>query len=358
MFQYNCNMNLELFQRKIYHNSIADWLISLAIIAITLLAARLLYILLSRVVKVFTSKTETKLDDLLVIKLETPAIFCTVLIGLNIALERLHFTPTSDANIHRAFVFLTAISITWFLVRVVHALIEEYLRPYSQREDNKLDEQIILLVERGASLLLWTLGVIAGLNNAGFDVGALIAGLGIGGLALALAAQDTVKNIFGGVMVFLDKPFKLGDRIKIENFDGFVEYIGIRSTRLKTLEGRIVTIPNAQFSDSPIENISIEPARRVVTVLGLVYETPPEKLQEAIRILRNIADTSTKLVNADTLVFFENFGAYSLDIKFIYFIRKGEEIFSVQSEINTEILKRFNEAGLQFAYPTQTLYKK
>ncbi|MCW5909145.1 MAG: mechanosensitive ion channel family protein [Chitinophagales bacterium] len=351
-------MNLEFIQKQVYHNSIADWLVSALIITVTLIIARLLYILLSRVVKVFTSKTETKLDDLLVDKLETPAIFCTILIGLNVALERLHFTPASDTYIHRAFVFLTAISITWFLVRVVHALIEEYLRPYSQREDNQLDEQVIMLVERGASLILWTLGVIAGLNNAGFDVGALIAGLGIGGLALALAAQDTVKNIFGGVMVFLDKPFKLGDRIKIGSFDGFVDYIGIRSTRIKTLEGRIVTIPNAQFSDSPIENITIEPARRIVTVLGLVYETSPEKLQEAIRILRNISDTSTRVINTDTLVFFENFGAYSLDIKFVYFIRKGEEIFSVQSEINTEILKRFNEAGLQFAYPTQTLYRK
>ncbi len=352
------NTDFSFLNKEIYHNAIKEWLIAFSIIVFTIILARLAYILLSRVLKIFTGKTKTKLDDLLLEKLETPAVFLIILIGVNFSLERLHFSGQLDLYVHRCFVFLTTISITWFLVRVVHALIEEYLRPYSLRNDNSLDEQIIMLMERGAGMILWTFGIIVGLNNAGFDVAALIAGLGIGGLALALAAQDTVKNIFGGLMVFLDKPFKLGDRIKIGDFDGFVDYIGIRSTRLRTLEKRIVTIPNAQFSDSPIENITIEPSRKVITTLGLEYDTTPEKMEEAMKILKDIA-IECPLVHSDELyTFFENLNAYSLDIKFIYFIKKESDILQAQNDINLEILKRFNASGLSFAFPSQTIYKK
>ncbi len=335
-----------------------DWLISLAIVGGTIVVAKLTYWSISIILRSITSRTQTKLDDLIIAKLERPAILGIILIGLYYATERLHFAEKVDLYIHRAFVFLIAINVTWFIVRVVDALIEEYLKPYSKRDDNELNDQMILLIERGANLVLWTVGLILGLNNAGFDVGALIAGLGIGGLALALAAQDTVKNIFGGVMIFLDKPFEIGDRILINSYDGFVEYIGIRSTRLRTLEGRIVTLPNAQFSDSPIENVTLEPSRRIIIILGLVYDTPPEKLDEAISILKDISAQSPLLIRDQSVVFFESFNASSLDIKFVYFIRSGENIMATQTEINKQILARFNNAGLQFAFPTRTVYNK
>lgn len=348
----------DFLQRSFYHNSIEAWLISGAIIVGTILLARLAYWIISRMVRSITSRTETKLDDLIIDKMERPAVLGIILIGLSYAVERLHFTDKVDLYVHRAFVFLIAINLTWFLIRIVDAVIEEYLRPYAKRDDNDLDDQMILLIERGASLVLWTVGIIVGLNNAGFDVGALIAGLGIGGLALALAAQDTVKNIFGGVMVFIDKPFSIGDRIRIDGFDGFVHYIGIRSTRIKTLEGRIVTIPNAHFSDKAIENVTIEPSRRVVVSLGLVYNTPPDKLDEAIAILKAISDSSEAIITQDTVVFFETFNAHSLDVKLVYFIKKESDIFITQTEVNKQILARFNAAGLEFAFPTRTIYNK
>jgi MscS family membrane protein len=350
--------NTGFLGKKFLYNTWEDWILALIIIVVTIAIARLAYLVFSRVMKMFTGKTENKLDDVLVEKLETPAVFCIILIGFNVAMEYLHFTPTADKYIHRAFVFLTALSLTWLLIRIVYSVIEEYLKPQMRREEHGMNEQMVMLIERGAGLILWTLGIVVGLNNAGFDVGALIAGLGIGGLALALAAQDTVKNIFGGMMVFLDKPFKLGDRIKIGSLDGFVEYIGIRSTRIKNQEGRIVTIPNAQFSDSPIENITIEPSRKVVTVLGLVYSTTAEQMEQAMNILRDISEKSGKVNHWESTISFEKFSPSSLDIQFVYFIKKTEDIPKAQTEINLQILKRFKEAGLDFAYPTQTVYQK
>ncbi|MGL5272664.1 MAG: mechanosensitive ion channel family protein, partial [Phocaeicola sp.] len=198
-------------------------------------------------------------------------------------------------------------------------------------------------------------GIIMGLKNAGYDVGAVIAGLGIVGLAVAMAAKDTVSNFFGGVTIFSDKPFRIGDRIKIGSYDGFIHEIGLRSFRLRTLNGTIVTIPNSKVTDSLIENVTLEPSRKVTLNLGLTYETSPEKVKEAIEILRDIASLHTSL-EENIVVSFNQYGDFSLGILFIYYIKKGEDILQAQTDINLSILTRFNERKIQFAYPTQTLY--
>jgi MscS family membrane protein len=341
-----------------YHNSLEEWLTSVLIIFLSVLIARGAYWLLGTMLKKITQRTETQLDDLIIDKMERPAIMLIIIIGVRFALEGLHFTEGVDTFIHRSFIIVIALNVTWFVLRLVEAFIENFLVPYAKRDDNTLDDQMILLVERGIRVVLWTIGIIVALNNAGFDVGALIAGLGIGGLAVALAAQDTVKNIFGGIMIFIDKPFRIGDRVVIGEYDGFVEYIGIRSTRMRTLAGRQVTIPNAQFTDRPIENITIEPARRVDLIVGLTYDTPPEKMELAINILKDIAVTHPNVITEQTIVFFQTFNAFSLDIKFVYYIQKGNDIFETQTAINREILKRFNDNGLEFAFPTRTVYNK
>jgi MscS family membrane protein len=231
------------------------------------------------------------------------------------------------------------------------------LMPLVAKSESDLDDQLMPLIRRLFKVILWAMGIIIGLNNAGFDVAALIAGLGIGGLALALAAQDTVKNIFGGIMVYIDKPFKLKDRIKINGHDGFVEEVGIRSTRMRTLEGRVITLPNAKFSENAVENVSAEPTRKVITNLGLTYETQPAKMQEAINLLKEIASNNPG-VDEGTIVSFNSWGDFSMGILFIYFIKPEADILGVQTERNMEILTQFNEPGLEFAYPTQTIYRK
>jgi len=188
----------------------------------------------------------------------------------------------------------------------------------------------------------------------------MIAGLGVGGLALALAAQDTVKNLFGGIMIFLDKPFKMGERIQVDGFDGTVEEIGIRSTRVRTLTGRVVTIPNSAFSDNAVENVTSEPARKVVTNIGLTYDMTPLQMEVGITTLEYIADIMEKkgLITDNHAVGFNSFGDFSLGIIFIYRITGGESILGVQSEVNRMILSMFNEKGLDMAFPTQTIYTK
>jgi DNA polymerase III gamma/tau subunit len=142
-----------------------------------------------------------------------------------------------------------------------------------------------------------------------------------------------------------------------EESNGFVEEVGIRSTRMRTLEGRVITLPNAKFSENAVENVSAEPTRKVITNLGLTYETQPAKMQEAINLLKEIASNNPG-VDEGTIVSFNSWGDFSMGILFIYFIKPEADILGVQTEINMEILTQFNEAGLDFAYPTQTIYRK
>jgi len=171
-----------------------------------------------------------------------------------------------------------------------------------------------------------------------------------------LAAQDTIKNIYGGFTIFTDRPFRIGDRIKVDGFDGFVEEIGIRSTRIRTLEKRVVTIPNFKLVEASVENISEEPLRRVLIKLGLTYDTTPDKMNEAMSILKDMPNRVENVAERDIMVAFTDFANSSLVITFVYFIQKDADVMEVPSKVNFEILRAFNDVGLQFAFPTQTLY--
>ena len=347
----------DFLAQQFYGNSIQNWLISCAIILGSIVIGKVMYWIIGRYVKAITAKTKSGLDDLLVDKLEEPAVYGLVILGFYWGFQRLTFGDGVDNFFGHLFIIIFTLNITWLVVRTLDAMVEEYIMPVVSRSDTDLDDQLMPIIRRSIKVLLWSMGLIIGLNNAGFDVAALIAGLGIGGLALALAAQDTVKNIFGGIMIFADKPFKMKDRININGMDGIVEDIGVRSTRLRTLDGRLITIPNAQFSDNAVENISAEPARKVTVNLGLTYDTTPAQMDEAIRILYDIVSKCQK-TNNDHSVTFNAWNPSSLGILLIYFIPNPDDILSAQTEINMEILRQFKTAGLEFAYPTQTVYKK
>lgn len=348
---------MEYLSKEFYGNSIENWLISSGIIIGALILAKILYWIIGKFVKKAAAKTKTDLDDILVDKLEEPIVYGIVIIGFYWAFQRLHFTDAVDNFFSHVFVVIFTLNITWLFARVIDAMIEEYIVPVVNKSESDLDDQLLPILRKAIRATIWILGIIVGLNNAGFDVAALIAGLGIGGLALALAAQDTVKNIFGGVMVFIDKPFQIKDRIKVNGLDGTVEEMGVRTTRLRTLEGRLVTIPNGQFSDNAIENVTLEPSRKVVNTLGLTYETSPDDMEKAMEFLKEIVKNNPK-VEDDALISFNSWGDFSMGILFIYYIKSPDDILSAQTEINMAILRKFNEAGLEFAYPTQMVYKK
>lgn len=345
----------EFLSYQIGRNALWDWFQSLALLLLGIVLARLLYRMFGGFLRRLTGRTKTRLDDILVDKLEEPLTLAVVIIFSWWAIDRLEFAEGFQTFLNHVFHILIAIDVTWLLVRIVDAAITEYIVPVVEKSESVLDDQMLPILRKGLRGILWIIGITVGLNNAGYDVGALLAGVGIGGIAMAMAAKDFVANIFGGITVFLDKPFTLGDRIKINGYDGFVQEIGIRSTRIKTLAGRIITIPNYKFTDSEIENVTSEPTRRVIAMLGLTYDTTPAQMQQAIDILAAIVST-TQEIEDKHFATFESFGDFSLNIQFIYYISREDDIMTAPTVVNLQILERFNAAGLDFAFPTQTIY--
>jgi MscS family membrane protein len=347
----------EFLAKEFYHNNILDWGISLLIILGAVVAGKIIYWFFGSVVKKLTAKTKTKIDDIIVDMIEEPVVLALTILGLWYGLHRLDFPEGWYVWMGKVYHLLIAINITWLVARLVDAIIEEYIVPLTEKTESDFDDQIVPIIRKGLRTTIWALGIIVALNNAGYDVTALIAGLGIGGLALAMAAKDSVSNIFGGLMIFTDKPFKVGDRIKVNGFDGTITEVGLRTSRMRTLEGRLVTIPNSQFTGNMVENVSAEPTRKVVLNLGLTYDMTAEKMEQGIEVLKEIAKNNND-IEEDVLVSFNAFGDFALGILFIYYIKKDSDILNTQTNMNLEILRKFGEHGLDMAFPTQTIYHK
>lgn len=344
----------DILTKTYYGNTVQDWAIALGIMIASIIVAKVAYFVFSRFLKGVAGKTKTNLDDIIIDMIEEPIAVAIVLAGIWYGFKTLNASEAISSVAGNALQFVVILNIAWLLTRVFDALFEEYLVPLADKTETDLDDQILPIVRRGTKVGIWVLGVIIALDNAGYDVGAALAGLGIGGLALAMAGRDTVANVFGGLTVFMDQPFTLNDRVKIAGFDGNIREIGLRSTRLQTLEGRWVTIPNSTFTDSPVENVSREPTRKVVSTLGLTYDMSADQMKKAMEILRELAD-GHEGINDETKVAFSGFGDFSMNILFIYYIVKDADILQTQTDINLAILERFGEAGLDMAFPTQTI---
>ena len=348
----------EFLQKQFYWNTVGDWLLALAIILGSVVLGKLVFWFFSNIVKKITAKTETDLDDLIIDMVEEPVAFAISILGIWYGLDSLHLPDAAHVWINRIYYLLIIFNVAWLVNRMLDALIQEYIVPIVEASESDLDDQLLPVLKKGIHATVWIMAIIVGLNNAGYDVGALIAGIGIGGLALALAAQDTVANLFGGITIFVDQPFTVNDHIKINSFEGNIEEVGIRSTRIRTFEGRLVTIPNKVFAESAIENVTAEPSRRSIVMLALKYSTMPERVQDALEILKGIHAAHLDQLDETVTAHFDSFGEFALNLKFVFFIKKDQNILDVNSQIRLEILHRFKAAGIEFAFPTQTIHAK
>lgn len=340
-------------QERILGNHPQQWLEAVVILVAGWLLGKAISWLGSSFFSRLAARTTNKVDDELVQALRRPTVLLVTLISMIMGYQRLSAPALVDKWMERFFHVAIVLAVTWALGRVLDTFVGAIMRNRSERSDDAGSGQFIPVVRSSIKFLLWGLGIVVALNNAGYDVGALLAGIGIGGLALAMAAKDTLANIFGGFTVFTDKPFRVGDRVRLSGYDGIVQEVGIRSTRIRTLEGPVVVVPNIKFTDSIVENVSEEPSRRVRHEIGLVYDTPKEKMQEAITILGALVKDHGDDLEVEYSAFFNAFKDFSLNIVFIYYIRRGKEIFNVQTRLHLDLLERFRKAGLEFAYPTQ-----
>lgn len=343
-----------MLEYELWGNTLESWGISILIIVGAVVVVKLISLFSRKVLKPFITRTPNHLDNVIYYSLESPIKFAVMLLGIWIAIHRLVYPDNFVKTIDNAYRILIVLDITWVFARLIGGLLEIYLRKESTGQTHKM----MPIIKRTALVLVWIIGIVMALSNIGVNISALLGTLGIGGIAFALAAQDTVKNIFGAFTIFTDKPFNIGDTIRVDSFEGTVIDVGARSTKIMDYDKRIITFPNYKITDANIINISSEPKRRVVLNLGLTYDMTPEKMKEALDILKAIPERVENVSSnpSDTTAVFTNYADSALVIMYIYFIEKQGDILGVTSNMNMEILSSFNKAGLEFAFPTQTVY--
>ena len=334
-----------------------------------LFAAVLLSLAVGRLARFFIDRAAKRAGDrgreltgVFLVALARPVVLVTLVLGLGVWFQSgavLHLAEGLRSLLNVCMRIITAVTAAYVLYSLVD-VVDYYLDKLARGTEGKVDDVLAPLVGKSVRI---TIAVLVILNVAqvvsGKNITTILAGLGVGGLAIALAGQDTIKNFFGSMVILGDKPFEIGDRVIIDGHDGPVESVGFRSTRIRTLEGHLVTVPNSQIVNGTVLNIGKRPFIRRIANIAITYDTPPGKVRRAVEILKEILeDHEGSNPEFPPRVFFSDFNDCSLSLLMIYWYHPPDywayQAFS--ENVNLRILERFNEEGIEFAFPTQTLY--
>ena len=334
------------------------YLASLIYILLAFYTAKLLDYIVNVWVKRWANRTETKYDDLLLELLHGPVKVVTLVIFLQVGLGIFDWPERVQLYLSRGFIVVVACSVTYVALKLLDLLLGLWRERIVSPQDRVFAEQLFPVLRKVAKAGIIIAAALITAENLQIEIKSLLAGLSIGGLALGLAAQDTVASLFGAVAIFLDRPFYIGDRIKVEGVDGVVEGIGLRSTRIRNLDGHHVTVPNKLMGNAIITNITRRPSIKTEINLGLTYDTPVEKVKRATALLEEIFRANPRTL--DLIISFNKFGDSALNILIVH-VWNGTDVkahFADLQELNLQIKQRFDAENIEMAFPTQTVLLK
>lgn len=267
------------------------------------------------------------------------------------------FKASTNHNLLLITTILTSVFVILLLVKVSR-LIFTHLASLATKTENTMDDQLIPVAQKIVILVIWTLGLLYILESLDINITALLAGISIGGLAIALAAQDTVKNFFGSIMIFLDKPFQIGDWVNFDEGDGTVEEVGLRSTRIRTFANSVVYIPNGKLADKVINNMGLRKYRRFKTDIGITYDTDPRAIDAFIEGIRAVIMTHPTTRKDYFEVHLNSFGTSSINILLYCFFEAPDWTAELRGrhDIMFGIMILAKDLGVEFAFPTQTVH--
>lgn len=319
-------------------------------------AARLLDYLLTVQLRRATKRRKNELAEVLIDLLHGPIKVLSFVLLAHFGFNLFAWPDWLEGWIKTGFKVLLAVSLTYMSLKVVDVLSSYWQKRLANRADKSFNELLVPLVSKFVKGTLLIMAVLVSLDNLGFNIRTLLAGVSISGLALGLAAQDTVGNLFGAAAVFIDKPFKIGDRIKLDTIDGVVEEIGLRSTRIRNLDGHLITVPNKTMGNATITNVTLRPTIKTVINIGVTYDTSVEKLREGIAILEELYKKHPE--THDAIIGFNQFADSALNINVVHWWKSQDfkAYTAGMQELNLEIKRRFDQAGISFAFPSRTVY--
>ncbi|MBI5067414.1 MAG: mechanosensitive ion channel family protein [Deltaproteobacteria bacterium] len=333
-----------------------QWLAAPAALGLALLAGWFLTALTRRVLRRIAARTENRWDDLLVARIGGPLVVFWSCLALAILKTGLALPAEVAADVNELLRAGTTVALFWAALRSVD--IGFHLIGHSPwGMANVTGVAMLPSVRRATKVALWAIGAVAVMAQVGYPVGSLLAGLGIGGLAVALAAQKTVENLIGSVSIGLDVPFKVGDWVRVDGVEGTVEALGLRSTRVRTLDRTVVTFPNGKLSDARIESFGLRDRIRLFTVLQLSYGTTATQLRAVLEGVEHALRAEPRLWPGELRVRFVALGAYSLDVEVMAWFETGDyqRFLAIRQELLLRFLEVVERAGTSFAYPTQTV---
>jgi len=347
---------IAMLRQDLLGNPIWQYLAFLLYIILAFYFSKFLDYVLQVRLRRWAEKTTTKFDDLLLDLLRGPVKIVSFVILLHIGLRVFAWPEWASAFISNGLKITVACSLTYVSIKVVDLLLGMWQKRAEAAQEGVLDTQLFPVIRKTLRIFIIIVGVLVTSQNLGMNVTGLLASLSIGGLAVGLAAQDTLSNLFGAVAIFADRPFRVGDRIQFDAIDGEVEAIGLRSTRVRNLEGHLVAIPNRTVANASIINVSKRPNIKTTLNFGLTYDTPPVKIERAMAILQEIFKPHPR--TADLVIGFNKFDNSALNILVVHWWNATEwrEYVAGFQSFNLEIKRRFDEEGISFAFPSQTVY--
>lgn len=344
--------------RTIFGNSLFEYAGAFVLFVGFTILFKILQVIILRRLASLAKKTKTDIDDTLIRIVESVRPQFYGFLALFLALQ----TLSLNVWLERALMAVLLIFAVYQVVKAVGILIDylgEKKLARERMEEGEADpgsEAAIELIKTIAKALLWIIGFLLVLSNLGIEVTSLIAGLGIGGIAIAFALQAVLGDLFSSFTIYFDKPFKVGDFIVVGDLAGTVEKVGIKTTRLRALQGEEIVLSNADLTSSRIHNYKRMEKRRIVFTLGATYETPVGKLKKIPEIVKKMFE---EVANADLdRVHFKSLGDFSLNFEVVYYVLSGDynEYMDIQQNVNFALMEAFEKEGIEFAYPTQTVY--
>jgi len=343
----------EFLRQNYFNNTVLAYVLALAGFLIGVVIIKVFKRIVLKKLKKWAEKTETTLDDFLVRGIEKTAVPLLYFLSFYIAVKSLSL----DQKFERIFEIAAVIIFAFFMLRTITSVVIFLLRAFIRKRgaDEQKQKQFTGITTL-ISIMIWGMGFIFVLDNLGFNVSTVIAGLGIGGIAIALAAQAILGDLFSYFVILFDRPFEIGDFVILADKKGTIEHIGIKTTRIRSLSGEQLIVSNTDLTNSRIHNYKRLEKRRVVFNLGVVYQTNSEQLKAIPEIVKNIivSEPNTQFDRGH----FASFGDFSLIFEFVYFILSPDytQYMDVQQKINLSVYQEFEKRGIEFAYPTQTLF--
>jgi small-conductance mechanosensitive channel len=343
------------FLEKIYlGNTVQTWLIALGVVFVTFLFLIIIQRIMIRRLSKLAESTETQIDDLLLAIISGTKHFFLFIISAYVGSNIFVLKPNILKIWDKIFFVVVIIQIAFWMGRGINFLISMNVK--KRMADDAASATTISILGFIGKLILWSIALLLMLDNLGVNITSLVAGLGIGGIAVALALQNILGDLFASLSIVIDKPFVIGDFIVVDQLMGTVEHVGLKTTRLRSLGGEQLIFSNNDLLKSRIRNYKRMMERRIVFGFGVTYQTPPEKLPLINDIVREIIGKQEH-VRLDR-VHFKEYGESALNFEAVYFVLSQDYnlYMDIQQAINLEMFRRFQKEGIEFAYPTRTLF--